>query len=86
MLNFDFPLTAIRYVHRVGRTARVDQMGTAISFVNNSEEARLSDVANLLLQKDPSILQSGKSDQSAGAIIIVMSCHLRVTLPFKQAP
>ncbi|KAM7539813.1 hypothetical protein Aperf_G00000033202 [Anoplocephala perfoliata] len=65
VLNFDFPLTATRYVHRVGRTARADQMGTAISFVNTSEEARLTDVANLLLQKDPSILQSDKSDQSA---------------------
>ncbi|KAM3180076.1 hypothetical protein ACTXT7_017011, partial [Hymenolepis weldensis] len=65
VLNFDFPLTATRYVHRVGRTARADQMGTAISFVNTTEEARLSDVANFLLQKDPSTLQSNKSDRTA---------------------
>ena len=52
VLNFDFPLSAIRYVHRVGRTARADQMGTAISFVNSSEEVRLPDVAKLLSQNN----------------------------------
>nr|CDS33406.1 ATP dependent RNA helicase DDX56 [Hymenolepis microstoma]CDS35301.1 ATP dependent RNA helicase DDX56 [Hymenolepis microstoma] len=65
VLNFDFPLTAIRYVHRVGRTARADQMGTAISFVNSVEETRLSDVANLLLQRDPCTMQLEKPDRTA---------------------
>lgn len=72
VLNFDFPLTATRYVHRVGRTARADQMGTAISFVNTTEEARLSDVANFLLQKDPSTLQSNKSDRTAGNCFVFL--------------
>ncbi|VDL91228.1 unnamed protein product [Schistocephalus solidus] len=48
VINFDFPLTAKRYVHRVGRTARADQMGTALSFVSNAEEPRLIEVAALL--------------------------------------
>ncbi|VDD76765.1 unnamed protein product [Mesocestoides corti] len=65
VLNFDFPLTAKRYVHRVGRTARADQMGTALSFVNSSEESRLSEVANLLCQKDPSTSQVSQKDNSA---------------------
>ncbi|VDL27110.1 unnamed protein product [Hymenolepis diminuta] len=72
VLNFDFPLTAARYVHRVGRTARADQMGTAISFVNTTEEARLSDVAYFLLQKDPSTLQSNKSDRTAGNCFVFL--------------
>ncbi|KAL5111180.1 putative ATP-dependent RNA helicase DDX56 [Taenia crassiceps] len=63
VLNFDFPLTAKRYVHRVGRTARADQMGTAISFVNSSEESRLSEVANLLLQKEASNPQSDQTNK-----------------------
>ncbi len=72
VLNFDFPLTAKRYVHRVGRTARADQMGTALSFVNSSEEGRLADVANLLTQGGASS-SSGekpqKDDKAAGSLI-----------------
>ncbi|CAH8473499.1 unnamed protein product [Schistosoma turkestanicum] len=48
VINFDFPPTPILYVHRVGRTARAEQMGTAISFVSKSEESRLADVEALL--------------------------------------
>ncbi|KAL5967884.1 putative ATP-dependent RNA helicase DDX56 [Taenia solium] len=69
VLNFDFPLTAKRYVHRVGRTARADQMGTAISFVNSSEESQLSKVANLLLQKEASNPHSDQTNKSAVDLI-----------------
>ncbi|KAA3679376.1 ATP-dependent RNA helicase DDX56/DBP9, partial [Paragonimus westermani] len=48
VINFDFPLTPTFYVHRVGRTARADQMGTALSFVNRTEEKLLSAVEALL--------------------------------------
>lgn len=48
VINFDFPPTPILYVHRVGRTARADQMGTALSFVSKLEESRLADVEALL--------------------------------------
>ncbi|KAF8561675.1 hypothetical protein P879_08449 [Paragonimus westermani] len=48
VINFDFPLTPTFYVHRVGRTARADQMGTALSFVNRTEEKLLTAVEALL--------------------------------------
>ncbi|CAH8529478.1 unnamed protein product [Dicrocoelium dendriticum] len=48
VINFDFPLTPSNYVHRVGRTARAGQMGTALSFVNKTEEKLLSSVERLL--------------------------------------
>nr|VZI39476.1 unnamed protein product [Spirometra erinaceieuropaei] len=62
VINFDFPLTAKRYVHRVGRTARADQMGTALSFVSSAEEPRLVEVAALLTRGLPAA--SGASDKS----------------------
>lgn len=34
VINFDIPATYEDYVHRIGRTGRVDQRGTALTFVN----------------------------------------------------
>ncbi|VDQ13672.1 unnamed protein product [Trichobilharzia regenti] len=48
VINFDFPPTPTLYVHRVGRTARADQMGTALSFVSKTEESLLAEVEALL--------------------------------------
>ncbi|XP_065646742.1 probable ATP-dependent RNA helicase DDX56 [Hydra vulgaris] len=40
VLNFDFPETGDAYIHRVGRTARGNNHGTALSFVASSEDQR----------------------------------------------
>jgi ATP-dependent RNA helicase DDX56/DBP9 len=37
VLNFDLPLSATSYQHRIGRTARAGQSGMAISFVVPAE-------------------------------------------------
>lgn len=38
VLNFDFPKSKKSYTHRVGRTARGDESGTALSFVAESDQ------------------------------------------------
>ncbi|KAF8786957.1 probable ATP-dependent RNA helicase DDX56 [Argiope bruennichi] len=44
VINFDFPPTVEAYVHRVGRTARGNDEGTALSFVSSKEMELLKKV------------------------------------------
>jgi ATP-dependent RNA helicase RhlE len=41
VINYDFPMHAEDYVHRIGRTGRANQVGDAISFVSSDEQAAL---------------------------------------------
>lgn len=71
VLNFDMPNDAADYVHRVGRTARADKKGTAISFVNQADQLKLLNVEELIeksLPKNdtpPEIGESPKYDPEA---------------------
>ncbi|XP_072514475.1 probable ATP-dependent RNA helicase DDX56 [Salminus brasiliensis] len=48
VINFDFPTSVECYIHRVGRTARADNRGTALSFVSHAELPMLEEVENAL--------------------------------------
>ncbi|KAI4901015.1 hypothetical protein NFI96_010352 [Prochilodus magdalenae] len=48
VLNFDFPTSVESYIHRVGRTARAGNRGTALTFVSHSELHLLEEVENAL--------------------------------------
>jgi ATP-dependent RNA helicase RhlE len=41
VVNFDFPMHAEDYVHRIGRTGRAQAIGDAISFVTSEDQAAL---------------------------------------------
>uniref|UniRef100_A0A672ZPU2 Probable ATP-dependent RNA helicase DDX56 n=1 Tax=Sphaeramia orbicularis TaxID=375764 RepID=A0A672ZPU2_9TELE len=49
VINFDFPTTVESYIHRVGRTARADNPGTALSFIAHTELDLLSQVEEALM-------------------------------------
>ncbi|XP_066507237.1 probable ATP-dependent RNA helicase DDX56 [Hoplias malabaricus] len=49
VINFDFPTSVESYIHRVGRTARADNHGTALTFVSHSELPLLEEVENALM-------------------------------------
>ena len=48
VVNYDLPLAAEDYVHRVGRTGRAGLTGRAISFVSPDDRAVLRDIQRLL--------------------------------------
>ena len=44
VVNYDVPMVPEDYVHRVGRTARAEQTGDAITFVSHEEERLFRDI------------------------------------------
>lgn len=53
VINFDLPVDAESYVHRIGRTARAGKEGDAISFCDETERDALSRVQKLIGLKLP---------------------------------
>jgi len=51
VINFDVPSSAEDYVHRVGRTARADKTGVAISLVNEKDMDKFHRI-ELLIEKE----------------------------------
>jgi ATP-dependent RNA helicase RhlE len=51
VVNYDMPITAEDYVHRIGRTGRAGAGGIAVSLVSHEEQPYLGAVEKLLKQK-----------------------------------
>jgi superfamily II DNA/RNA helicase len=48
VINFDTPNDPEDYVHRVGRTARADSKGEAITFVNDKDKFKFNSIEKLI--------------------------------------
>ena len=53
VINYDVPREAEDYVHRIGRTARADRDGRAVTFVSNEDFIRLARIERLLEKPVP---------------------------------
>lgn len=53
VINFDLPVEAESYVHRIGRTARAGKDGDAISFCDETERDALARIQKLIKLKLP---------------------------------
>ncbi|MDA0195381.1 MAG: DEAD/DEAH box helicase [Bacteroidetes bacterium] len=53
VINFDVPLIYEDYVHRVGRTGRAEQLGVAITFMNEAEKYHVGEIEKLIGKKIP---------------------------------
>jgi superfamily II DNA/RNA helicase len=66
VVNYDTPHDAEDYVHRIGRTARAERTGTAITFVNEKDLWKFQKVERLIgneIQKIPLPVELGESPQ-----------------------
>ena len=48
VVNFDVPPDPEDYIHRIGRTARAERTGTAITFVNDRDQRKLANIERLI--------------------------------------
>jgi len=55
VINFDLPSNHEDYVHRIGRTARANTTGVAISLINPAEELNLHKIEDLIRMKIPKL-------------------------------
>lgn len=58
VINFDFPKNASDYLHRVGRTGRAGQSGTAISLYRNSDQGLVNKLKDSYEQGIPLLIDS----------------------------
>ncbi|XP_056140976.1 probable ATP-dependent RNA helicase DDX52 [Lampris incognitus] len=50
VLNYDFPTSAVEYIHRIGRTGRAGHTGKAITFFTENDKPLLLSIANVIKQ------------------------------------
>lgn len=48
VINYDFPTSAISYIHRIGRTGRGGRTGEAVTFFTESDVPSLRSIANVM--------------------------------------
>lgn len=71
VVNYDLPSSIDDYVHRIGRTGRVGNLGSAMSFFDPERDAeirsKLVDILQQSGQEIPDFLGSGSSAGASGA-------------------
>ena len=90
IINYDIPLDALVYFHRIGRTARMEKTGTAITLVGYKEMSELNRIKALtktrieeLERNIPSYRQSRTEIMKRSAPIARMKANFHLNLPAK---
>jgi superfamily II DNA/RNA helicase len=55
VINYDVPPDPEDYIHRIGRTARAESTGTAITFINTKDQRRFFSIENLIGAEVPKL-------------------------------
>jgi len=57
VVNFDFPLDIETYVHRIGRTARVDKKGTSVTYITPDDATHAHKLVKILQESNQEVTQ-----------------------------
>jgi ATP-dependent RNA helicase DeaD len=89
IINYDIPLDALVYFHRIGRTARMGLEGTAITLVGYGEMAELNRIRSLTkttieeLENNSTVSYGGSADMYKA---VCTDCGKECAVPFKPDP
>ncbi|HNP97253.1 MAG TPA: helicase-related protein, partial [Cyclobacteriaceae bacterium] len=53
VVNYDAPPDPEDYVHRIGRTARAERTGTAVTFINDRDQQKFQSIERLIGREIP---------------------------------
>ena len=67
VVNFDMPMMAEDYIHRIGRTGRAGEKGFAVSLVSPETEGMLKDIQKLIKMDIPELTIEGFDRKGAEA-------------------
>jgi len=85
IINYDIPLDALVYFHRIGRTARMEREGTAITLVGYREMTELNRIKALtkteIEELEGNLRESPKMHKS-----VCSDCGYECEVPFKPDP
>ena len=84
IINFDIPLDATTYFHRIGRTARMGRKGTAITLVSYGELSALNRIRNMT-NTTLTELESCEEHRTMHAAVC-SECGEDCEVPFKPDP
>jgi len=62
IINYDIPYDSESYVHRIGRTGRVDKQGKALTFVTKNEDKFLKEIHDYMGKEIP--LKAGPDEET----------------------
>lgn len=85
IINYNIPREALSYFHRIGRTARMDAEGTAITFVAHGEEKAMAEIKALTSTRITELKTSVEVRGGPPVMhrAICRKCRTEFDLPFK---
>lgn len=83
VINFDLPEVPETYVHRIGRTGRAGQQGTALSFCDREEMGYLENIEKLICMKIP-VVEEHPYKLSANTKLLESNKHTTKTTTTKK--
>lgn len=89
IINYDIPLDALVYFHRIGRTARMGRKGTAITLVSYGETAELNKIralTNTSIEELENNVQTSFNDFPEKHKAVCTNCGKECEVPFKPDP
>ena len=66
VINFDMPSDVEEYVHRIGRTGRMGNLGLATSFFNEKNRNLTKELVELIVESNQELPGKTSSDEPMG--------------------